>query len=82
MGRGVETSRIRFVFFSRSPVLTTRGDELELTFYRNAKTAKKLPRKIFVQPNTRVVGDNEDVELIEYPVTVEGVIESFIERDL
>ncbi|GAA5980189.1 hypothetical protein JCM5350_000865 [Sporobolomyces pararoseus] len=43
--------------------------------------SKKLPRKIFVQPNTRLIGDN-DVELVEYPVTVEGVIESFIERDL
>ncbi|GAA5959614.1 hypothetical protein JCM3765_007217 [Sporobolomyces pararoseus] len=43
--------------------------------------SKKLPRKIFVQPNTRVAGDN-DVEIVEYPVTVEGVIESFIERDL
>ncbi|GAA5907639.1 dipeptidyl-peptidase III [Sporobolomyces salmoneus] len=44
--------------------------------------SKKLPRKIFVQPNTRVIGDNEDVELIEYPVTVEGVIQSFVEREL
>lgn len=44
--------------------------------------SKKLPRKIFVQPNTRIVGDNEDVELIEYPVSVEGVIQSFIERAL
>ncbi|GAA6010697.1 hypothetical protein JCM11491_002901 [Sporobolomyces phaffii] len=43
--------------------------------------SKKLPRKIFVQPNTRIGPDGE-VELVEYPVTVEGVIESFIERGL
>jgi len=45
------------------------------------RTAKKLPRKIFVQPNTLVNGQGE-VELKEYPVTVEGVIESFVERGL
>ncbi|GAA5829744.1 hypothetical protein JCM3766R1_001288 [Sporobolomyces carnicolor] len=44
--------------------------------------SKKLPRKIFVQPNTRLVEDGKDVELIEYPVTVEGVIQSFVERAL
>ena len=44
-------------------------------------TAKKLPRKIFVQPNT-MVNEQEEVELKEYPVTVEGVIESFVERGL
>ncbi|GAA5943456.1 dipeptidyl-peptidase III [Sporobolomyces koalae] len=42
---------------------------------------KKLARKIFVQPNTKIVGDNT-VELVEYPVTVEGVIQSFVERAL
>ncbi|GAA5840612.1 hypothetical protein JCM5353_002086 [Sporobolomyces roseus] len=43
--------------------------------------AKKLPRKIFVQPNT-LVNEQGEVELKEYPVTVEGVIESFVERGL
>jgi dipeptidyl-peptidase-3 len=43
--------------------------------------AKKLPRKIFVQPNTAVNSDGE-VELLEYPVSVEGVIQSFVERGL
>ncbi|BGP16175.1 hypothetical protein JCM10213_001391 [Rhodosporidiobolus nylandii] len=43
--------------------------------------AKKLPRKIFVQPNT-VVGANGEVELREYPISVEGVIQSFVERGL
>lgn len=43
--------------------------------------AKKLPRKVFVQPNMVLKGD-EEVELVEYPVTVEGVIQSFVERGL
>ncbi|GAA5867247.1 hypothetical protein JCM8547_003134 [Rhodosporidiobolus lusitaniae] len=42
--------------------------------------AKKLPRKIFVQPNTRIV--NGEVELVEYEVSVKGVIQSFVERVL
>ncbi|GAA6027147.1 hypothetical protein JCM8097_002430 [Rhodosporidiobolus ruineniae] len=44
--------------------------------------AKKLPRKIFVQPTTRLTADGKDVELIEYPVSREGVIQSFVERGL
>ncbi|GAA5915580.1 hypothetical protein JCM6882_006378 [Rhodosporidiobolus microsporus] len=43
--------------------------------------AKKLPRKIFVQPNT-FVDSNGKVQLVEYPVSTEGVIESFVERGL
>ncbi|GAA5986805.1 hypothetical protein JCM11641_004797 [Rhodosporidiobolus odoratus] len=43
--------------------------------------AKKLPRKIFVQPNT-IAGEDGKVELKEYEVSVEGVIESFVERGL
>ena len=38
------------------------------------------PRKIFVQPNTFVV--DGEVQLKEYPLTSEGVIQSFIDRDL
>jgi len=34
-----------------------------------------------VQPNTRLTSSG-DVELVEYPVTVEGVIQSFVERAL
>ncbi|BGP24644.1 hypothetical protein JCM10295v2_003562 [Rhodotorula toruloides] len=44
--------------------------------------AKKLPRKVFVQPNTIVNSLTGDVELVEYPTTPEGVVQSFIERDL
>ncbi|KAG5652743.1 hypothetical protein H0H81_003884 [Sphagnurus paluster] len=47
---------------------------------RNLVLKKKLPRKIFVQPNTEIV--DGEVVLKEYPLTCAGVIESFIERKL
>ncbi|KAJ8463391.1 hypothetical protein ONZ45_g17600 [Pleurotus djamor] len=47
---------------------------------RNLVLKKKLPRKLFVQPNTFIV--DGEVELKEYPLTPAGVIESFIERAL
>ncbi|CEL59855.1 dipeptidyl-peptidase 3 [Rhizoctonia solani AG-1 IB] len=47
---------------------------------RDLVLAKKQPRKVFVQPNTFVVDGK--VELKEYPLTNEGVIQSFIERKL
>ncbi|KAK0476103.1 aflatoxin-detoxifizyme [Armillaria novae-zelandiae] len=47
---------------------------------RDIVLKKKLPRKIFVQPNTFVV--DGAVQLKEYPLTAAGVIESFIERRL
>ncbi|KAI0751198.1 aflatoxin-detoxifizyme [Daedaleopsis nitida] len=47
---------------------------------RDLVLRKKLPRKVFVQPNTFVEGDN--VVLKEYPLSPVGAIESFIERKL
>ncbi|KAF8964677.1 aflatoxin-detoxifizyme [Flammula alnicola] len=47
---------------------------------RDMVLRKKLPRKIFVQPNTVVVDDK--VILKEYPLTLAGVIQSFVERNL
>ncbi|KAH7343473.1 aflatoxin-detoxifizyme [Rhizoctonia solani] len=47
---------------------------------RDLVLAKKQPRKVFVQPNTFVIDGK--VELKEYPLTNEGVIQSFIERKL
>jgi len=47
---------------------------------RNIVLRKKLPRKIFVQPNTFIVDDK--VVLKEYPLSPAGAIESFIERKL
>jgi len=47
---------------------------------RNIVLQKKLPRKIFVQPNTFII-DNR-VVLKDYPLNAAGVIESFIERNL
>ncbi|RKI30499.1 hypothetical protein D7X55_42410, partial [Corallococcus sp. AB049A] len=47
---------------------------------RDLVIRKKQPRKIFVQPNTFVDGD--EVFLKEYPLTAAGVVESFIERGI
>lgn len=47
---------------------------------RDLVLRKKLPRKIFVQPNTFV--ENDEVVLKEYPLNAAGAIESFIERRL
>jgi len=47
---------------------------------RDLVLKKKLPRKIFVQPNTFIV--DGEVQLKEYPLTSAGVIQSFIERNL
>lgn len=47
---------------------------------RDMVLRKKLPRKIFVQPNTALV--NDTVVLKEYPLTPSGVIQSFVERNL
>ncbi|ELU45528.1 dipeptidyl peptidase III [Rhizoctonia solani AG-1 IA] len=49
-------------------------------YHRDLVLAKKQPRKVFVQPNTFVVDGK--VELKEYPLTNEGVLQSFIERRL
>ncbi|KAJ7685164.1 aflatoxin-detoxifizyme [Mycena polygramma] len=46
---------------------------------RNLVLKKKLPRKIFTQPNIVIDADG-DVKLKEYPLTPAGVIESWIER--
>lgn len=47
---------------------------------RDIVLKKKLPRKIFIQPNTVLI--DGEVQLKEYPLTCEGVIQSFIERRL
>jgi dipeptidyl-peptidase-3 len=47
---------------------------------RDIVLKKKLPRKIFVQPNL-IIKDGE-ATLKEYPLTPSGAIESFIERNL
>jgi len=47
---------------------------------RDLVLQKKLPRKIFVQPNTFI--QDGEVVLKEYPLTPAGVLESFIEREI
>jgi len=51
------------------------GEYLE---WRNIVVATKEPRKVFVQANTFLDGDQ--VTLKEYSTTVEGVVQSWAER--
>lgn len=48
---------------------------------RPAVLAKKMPRKVFVQANTVLKGDG-DVELREYEASCEGLVRSYVERDV
>jgi len=59
--------------------LTNPIDVFATPEVRNLVLAKKLARKIFVQP-TLHIDANGDVQLKEYPLTPAGVIESWIER--
>ncbi|KAL7412532.1 aflatoxin-detoxifizyme [Mrakia frigida] len=52
------------------------------TELRDLVIEKKAARKIFVQPNTFLTEDGKDVVLKEYPLTLLGKIESFVERDI
>ena len=44
--------------------------------------AKKIPRKVFVQANTVLDDKTGEVTLKEYEPTPEGMIQSFVERDV
>lgn len=49
--------------------------------YRDIVVAKKLPDRIYVQPNT-VINSDGDIELLEYEASPAGMIQSIIERKL
>ncbi|KAJ7940644.1 aflatoxin-detoxifizyme [Mycena leptocephala] len=59
--------------------LTNPMDLFTTAEVRNLVLKKKLPRKIFQQPNL-IIDANGDVQLKEYPLTPAGIIESWIER--
>ncbi|GMT28781.1 hypothetical protein PFISCL1PPCAC_20078 [Pristionchus fissidentatus] len=48
--------------------------------WREICIAKRKPRRIFVQPNTKLTSDEKNAELVTYPETPEGIIQSFVER--
>lgn len=56
----------------------THVDDFWATKIRPEVLRQKMPRKIFVQANTVIEGD--DVVLKEYPATAEGMIQSFADR--
>lgn len=58
--------------------MTSVGDDMAK--FREVVMRKKLPRKQFVMANTVLKGD--EVELKEYEATPEGLIKSYVERDV
>jgi dipeptidyl-peptidase-3 len=48
--------------------------------YRNIVMKRKQNRTQWVEPNTVLI--NEDVQLMEYPATKEGIIQSWAERNV
>jgi len=59
----------------------TSVDEWWAEKIRPVVLSKKIPRKVFVQANT-VLNDEGNVTLKEYAPTPEGMIQSFVERDV
>jgi dipeptidyl-peptidase-3 len=53
----------------------------DMAKYREVVMRKKLPRKQFVQANT-VVDEEGKVRLREYEPTLEGLIKSYVERNV
>lgn len=47
---------------------------------RNVVMANRKPRKIYVQPHTRINSDTGEVELVEFPASTAGVVESMLTR--
>lgn len=50
--------------------------------WRETVLANKPPPLVFVQANTFLDGDDGEVVLKEYEATVEGVIQSWVERNV
>ncbi|KAL1978028.1 hypothetical protein VTN31DRAFT_887 [Thermomyces dupontii] len=59
----------------------TSVDDWWATKVRNIVLEKKVPRKVFVQANTVLV-EGDKVVLKEYDPTPEGMIKSYVERDI
>jgi dipeptidyl-peptidase-3 len=59
---------------------STNVDDWWGTKVRPVVLQKKIPRKVFVQANT--VLDDDEVVLKEYEPTLEGMIQSYAERDV
>ena len=60
----------------------TSVDEWWAEKVRPVVLSKKTPRKVFVQANTVLDGESGQVTLVEYEATVEGMIRSYVERDV
>lgn len=46
--------------------------------YREIAVANKRPRRLELQNDLRLVGENQDVEIVEFDKSMDGIIESFL----
>lgn len=60
----------------------TNVDEWWATKARPIVLQKKTPRKVFVQANTVLDEKTGDVKLVEYEPSIEGMVQSFFEREV
>ena len=60
----------------------TSVDEWWAEKVRPVVLSKKTPRKVFVQANTVLDAKNGEVSLVEYEPTIEGMVKSYVERDV
>lgn len=60
----------------------TSVDEWWAEIGRPIVLKKKTPRKVFVQANTVLDEQTGEVKLVEYEPTLEGMIQSYFERDV
>ncbi|GAB6021089.1 bifunctional diacylglycerol diphosphate phosphatase/phosphatidate phosphatase [Chamberlinius hualienensis] len=66
------------LFAKYSRVESVGDGDIPFEEYRNIVVARRQPRKMFVQVNTK--SEDGTVKLINYPATHEGVISSWVER--
>jgi dipeptidyl-peptidase III len=62
--------------------MTTVDPDFWGTKVRNEVLRNKQPRKVFVQANTVLDETTGKVELKEYTASVEGIVQSYAERDV
>ena len=60
----------------------TSVDEWWAEKVRPVVLSKKTPRKVFVQANTVLDAKSGEVSLVEYEPTIEGMVKSYVERDV
>ena len=54
----------------------------QMAKYRDIVLKKRLPRKVMIQANTSLTKDQSSVALKEYTPSIEGLISSWVDRQI